>query len=267
MHPFLDALSLRAQQYRDGSNLDARIRLYRAFTTASVPWQEWVFDQILDHTPEVAAVLEVGAGTGALWAHNYERLPMAWWVWLTDLSPGMVAELRHAVDGAPQITVAEADAATLPLSDDTFDTVVANHMLHRVTEPAAVLAELARVLRPGGTLLAAANSERHLAELYALLGTDPAKLSSRAAARHFGLDTGSRLLADRYTDVRIVRFPDELRVTDAGALVDYLRSTLDGERLTRRRLAGIRTRVARVIEREGAFRVTKDVGLFVATAR
>lgn len=265
MHPFRDAPYLRAHQYRGGATPDAR-RLHRAFTTATVAWHEWVFDRILDHTPEVAAVLEVDAGTGALWAHNYERLPMAWWVWLTELSPGPVTELRHAVDGAPQITVTEADAATLPLSDDTFDTVVANHLLHHVADPAAVLAELARVLRPGGTLLAAAHGGRHLAELYALLGNDPAA-PARAAAHHFGLDTGSDLLADRYTGVRTVRFADELRVTDAHALVDHLRATLDGARLSRRRLAGIRSHVTRVIERDGAFRVTKDVGLFVGTAR
>ena len=169
MHRFHDATSLRTGQYRDGSNLDARIRLHREFTTASVPWHAWVFDRLVALTPDTAAVLEVGAGTGALWTHNYDRLPMAWWVWLTDFSPGMVRELRNALDGAPQVTVTEADARSLPLGDGSFDTVLANHMLYHLSEPAPVLAELARVLRPGGTLLAATNGHQHLRELRELV--------------------------------------------------------------------------------------------------
>ncbi len=267
MHRYRDAAYLRGFQYRDASNLDARIRLHREFTTSSVPWYAWVFDQLLAHTPDVAAVLEVGAGNGALWTTNYGRLPMAWWVWLTDFSPGMVTELGAAVDGAPQIIVAEADAADLPLGGHAFDTVVANHMLYHVPDLPAVLVELARVLRPGGRLLAAANGHRHLAELVALLTSRLPDVRRDDYARSFHLDNGADLLAGHYGDVRMERFADELLVTDADAVVSYLRSMVGGDRLTDAHLRDIHAEVEREVARHGAFRVTKDVGLFVATAR
>ncbi|HEV2088369.1 MAG TPA: class I SAM-dependent methyltransferase [Cryptosporangiaceae bacterium] len=266
MPGYHDAASLRGYHYRDGSHLDARVRLHRDFTTASVPWYRWVFDQLVAHTPDVAAVLEVGAGTGTLWTTNLDRLPMAWWVWLTDLSPGMVAEMCAAVDGVPQLIVAEADAADLPLGEHAFDTVVANHVLHHVSDPCAVLAELARVLRPGGRLLAATNGHRHLTELFSLLNRLP-DARRPPFTLSFHLDNGADLLAGRFCDVRMERFADELRVTDAEAVVAYLRSTAGGDGLTDEQVTQIRAEVDAAIVREGAFRVTKDVALFVATAR
>ena len=54
------------------------------------------------------------------------------------------------------------DAQELPFPDDAFDVVVANHMLYHVPEPARAAAEIGRVLRPDGLLLAATNGPDHL---------------------------------------------------------------------------------------------------------
>ena len=254
-------------QYRNPARLDARIRLHRDFATSSVPWYAWVFDRIVARTPEVAAVLEVGAGTGALWTHNYDRLPPAWWVWLTDVESNMVRGLRHALDGAPQVTVAEADAADLPLGPGSFDTLVANHMLYHLPDPSAALGELARVLRPGGTLLAATNGPSHLTELYALVEArlpEPAD-DVRAPRAEFGLDDGGALVGRHFSDVRLERYDDALGVTDAGPLLDYVRS-LPLDALTEHHIADIGDEVRAVIARDGAVAVTKDVGLFTAVA-
>jgi ubiquinone/menaquinone biosynthesis C-methylase UbiE len=95
--------------------------------------------------------LEIGAGTG----HNLDHYPAA----VTELvlaEPGefMVARLRRKLaDSGRQATVVEAPAEALPFPDDHFDTVVCTLVLCTVPEPGLSVAEVARVLKPGGRLL------------------------------------------------------------------------------------------------------------------
>ena len=87
------------QQYRDDSNLRARIDLHERFTTATEPWHRWVFDRI-DLPPE-ARILEIGCGPAELWAQNLDRIPAGWELTLADLSPGMVEKAREVL-GRPR---------------------------------------------------------------------------------------------------------------------------------------------------------------------
>ena len=63
----------------------------------------------------------------------------------------MLARAVRAEAG-PQIGFLRADAQRLPLRDETVDAVVSIAVLQLVPDPAAALAEMARVLRPGGRL-------------------------------------------------------------------------------------------------------------------
>ena len=96
-------------------------------------------------------VLELGAGTGV----NIDLYPAA----VTDLvlvepDPHMAKRLRARLEASPQqATVLEAPAERLPLADDSCDLAVATLVLCTVPNPAAALAELRRVLVPGGRLL------------------------------------------------------------------------------------------------------------------
>ncbi len=98
------------------------------------------------------ATLELGAGTG----HNLDHYtPAVSRLVLTEPDPHMAKRLRTRVEdtGSPPIEVVEADAESLPFPDDTFDTVVATLVLCTVADPDAALAEVARVLKPGGRML------------------------------------------------------------------------------------------------------------------
>jgi len=92
--------------------------------------------------------LEVGAGTG----HNLRHYPTAVTeLVLTEPSAFMAAKLRAKLER--EATVIEAPAERLPFPDDDFDTVVCTLVLCTVPDPVAVLAEVSRVLKPGGRLL------------------------------------------------------------------------------------------------------------------
>lgn len=95
--------------------------------------------------------IDVGAGTGAnigLYPESVSELVLA------EPDPHMLKQLRAKVGerGTPA-DVVDAPAAGLPFEDSSFDTVVFTLVLCTVLDPAAALAEAARVLRPGGRML------------------------------------------------------------------------------------------------------------------
>lgn len=95
--------------------------------------------------------LDLGAGTGA----NLPLFPAAVSeLVLVEPDPHMLKKLRGRLGagGAPT-TVVQAGAEALPFEDSSFDTAVFTLVLCTVPDPAAALAEAARVLRPGGRLL------------------------------------------------------------------------------------------------------------------
>ncbi|WP_020572299.1 class I SAM-dependent methyltransferase [Parafrankia discariae] len=94
-------------------------------------------------SPEHARLLEIGVGTGLISAAFAE---LGWSVAGVDLSERMLAHAAVRLPGR----VVRADATALPLRTGTVDACIAVHVLHLVGDQPAVLAEVARVLRPGG---------------------------------------------------------------------------------------------------------------------
>jgi ubiquinone/menaquinone biosynthesis C-methylase UbiE len=95
-------------------------------------------------------VLEIGAGTGANLSHYppaVRRLVLA------EPDAGMRARLRRKVGERPEVTVIDATAEVIPLPDRAFDVVVSTLVLCSVDSPGRSLAEVWRILRPGGSLL------------------------------------------------------------------------------------------------------------------
>ncbi|QKW23550.1 class I SAM-dependent methyltransferase [Kitasatospora sp. NA04385] len=92
------------------------------------------------------AVLDVGTGTGAAAAAACARGAR---VTAVDAEPSMLAEARR---NAPQAEVRAATLPELPFADRSFDAVVGNFVINHVGRPDAAIAELRRVLRPGGRI-------------------------------------------------------------------------------------------------------------------
>jgi SAM-dependent methyltransferase len=90
-------------------------------------------------------VLDAGAGQGSLSA---KLAALGFEVTSTDASPAAVEVLRERVSGE----ALEADVTSLPFADQTFDAAVLGEVLEHLEDDRAALAEIARVLRPGGVL-------------------------------------------------------------------------------------------------------------------
>jgi len=96
-------------------------------------------------------VLEIGGGTGFNLPHYPAHIEE---VVVTEPQPGMLARARRrAAATGLRVTVLEAAAESLPFEDSSFDTVVSTLVLCSVDDVDRALAEIHRVLRPGGQLL------------------------------------------------------------------------------------------------------------------
>lgn len=103
--------------------------------------------------PAGGIVLDVGCGPGSVTASLANAVGSDGLALGLDISESMLARAVRAESG-PQIGFLRADAQRLPLRDATVDAVVSIAVLQLVPDPAAALAEMARVLRPGGRLAA-----------------------------------------------------------------------------------------------------------------
>lgn len=97
---------------------------------------------------EPGRVLDIGCGRGLLLHQLRKR---GWEVTGTELSDASASYARDVL----QIDVKTGSLGELDLPDESYDTVILWHVLEHIPDPAALLAEVARILRPGGTLLVA----------------------------------------------------------------------------------------------------------------
>jgi SAM-dependent methyltransferase len=253
-----DQRYLRDEQYRTPGNLSARMALHERFSVNRQGWQPWVFDQLA--LPTASRVLELGCGPGRLWRDNLPRIPAALSLVLSDASFGMVREARDALRQAlPATTIlaANLDAQQLPFADAQFAAVIANHMLYHLPDRSRALAEIRRVLAPGGSLYAATNGKEHLREL-----ADLADNLEPESALPFNLEEGGAELAQHFGRVELRHYADGLVVTEAAPLVAYINSML---RLKSHDEAQLTQSIERQIASKGAVRITKATGLFIAT--
>jgi demethylmenaquinone methyltransferase/2-methoxy-6-polyprenyl-1,4-benzoquinol methylase len=134
-----------------------------------------------------ATVLDVATGTGAVALELIRRTGCA--VVGLDQSPQMLAQARRRLP--PSVRLVQAEADRLPFPDASFDALTFTYLLRYVDDPAVTLCELARVVKPGGTV---AGLE---------FGVPP-RLLARAAWRlyvHAGLPLAGRAISPGWSAV------------------------------------------------------------------
>lgn len=256
-----DQSYLRDVQYGDGSKLDIRVQLHRRFSTATQQFPDFAAG-LIDWSDSLD-VLECGCGTGAFWDNRL--VPKSVSLTLTDLSPGMVAEaVAHAgAAGFADVAGRECDVQSLPFGDASFDVVLANHMLYHVPDPDRAVAELARVVRPGGVLLAGTNGDGHMGAINDAIAE---VFGSHGEGLYavFGIATGEARLREQFRTVVWHAYDNDLIADDAAHVTAYGLSFPPGEHATQDQ----RAQFAEAVERrfaDGKLRIRTRTGAFVCS--
>jgi len=117
------------------------------------PNYDYCIDTAARLLPSGGRVLDFGCGTGTILVRAAARAPSLEF-WGADTFAGIYAQWQAKLPEAIKPRVRPIVDGKLPFEDGSFDVVIANQVFEHVEEPAAVLAEIARLLRPGGYFLA-----------------------------------------------------------------------------------------------------------------
>lgn len=272
--PGTDRDILVNKAYATDESLLIRQRTHELYGYPKVNFCDWVLDRLEWRGDE--HVLDVGSGPGTYFEAVRKRIPYGQLVG-GDLSFGMA---QRAAQNPEAGIILNLDAQTLPFADNSFDVVLANHMLYHVPDIDAALEEIRRVLKPGGCLVAATNSQFNMPEFeqlirraYGLLGAvGPDIQHMQPASANFHLEDGTIKLARHFFAVARYDLPGAFIFPSAEPVLDYISSTraLREPQLPRRIawddfMQIMTDQVKRLINHFGELIVNKLSGVLIAT--
>ncbi|MCI6243268.1 MAG: methyltransferase domain-containing protein [Lachnospiraceae bacterium] len=263
MHMTAMEHSLKSQ-YQNAANISARIRLHRDYSVNKEGWFPWIMRQCAP-TPGMR-ILEIGCGNGALWTENLSVLPSDIQVVLSDRSEGMLRDAQNALGEDSRFFYQKFDCHQIPFSEESFDLVIANHILFYCGDISQVLSECRRVLRSNGRMVCSTYGRQHMKEITELVQKFNREivLSADVLYERFGLENGGEQLQQFFTDVKLFRYEDAIEISEAEPLISYILSCHGNQnQLLLDRYKEFREFVE--VQVAGGFHITKDAGLFLCT--
>ncbi|MBD0330312.1 MAG: class I SAM-dependent methyltransferase [Thermoleophilia bacterium] len=199
------------RDYATEDGLAARRAAYRSYPTTGPHAVELAVRAVAEAAPR--RLLEVGCGDGEL-AERLSR-EVGCEVVALDQSERMIELTRGR-----GIDTRLGDVQQLPFADGEFDCAVAAWMLYHVPDVDRAVAELARVLRPGGRLVATTNALDHLHELRDLVGRP------RTGEVAFGAENGAAILRRHFRRVVVHDAGGTITFPDRAAVLAYVRASI-----------------------------------------
>lgn len=216
------------EQYKSDKNLNIRNNLH-SYNINKIDFDKWCFNQI--RFKKNARVLEVGCGTGKFWQKNKENIDESLDITLSDFSKGMLKSTKDKLKYLNHnFKYKEINVENIPYEDESFDIVIARHMIYFAPDIEKALSEIKRVLVYGGTAYITVNSCETMAELNKLaekfdssLGIDNNGYSAR-----FELENGEAAIKKHFNKVEVEILKGKIIVNDAKPVVSYKASTIQG---------------------------------------
>lgn len=254
------------EQYKNASNLKARINIHDKFSHNKKGWMEWFFEELPLDKP--CKILELGCGDASLWEKNYKKIPDNWEIYLTDFSEGMILDAQLNLDEkVKRFKFKNMNAEDISFNDETFDIVIANHMLYHVKDIEKALMEIKRVLKKDGYIYASTVGKKHMMEMREFLREiDKSILEAESfnLTDKFRLENGFEILSKFFKEVESKRYIDNLKITEEKALIDYIVSMESDivRKLNDTKLETLKKILKKEKEHNKYIYISKDTGYF-----
>lgn len=252
-------------QYQNATNISARIQLHHLYSTNQQGWFPWIYEQC-DITSDMK-VLELGCGDGTLWINNKSLIPDDISICLSDISEGMLRDARRTI--GPDDTRFEFkafDCNNIPYHDESFDLVIANHVLFYCSDIPQVCKEINRVLKPGGRFLCSTYGKQHMIEITRLVQSFDSRILLAAENLYdlFGLDNAEQLLSPYFSKMFQKDYEDSLIVTESEPLIAYILSCHGNQN---QYLLNHYNEFKEFVKNQvsSGFHVTKEAGIYIGT--
>ena len=252
-------------QYQNASNISARINLHSLYSQNKQGWFPWIYEQC--NIKAGMNILELGCGDGALWTSNLPLLPNQVQVLLSDKSEGMLRDTRRAIGTKDsRFSFKAFDCHQIPYKENTFDLIIANHVLFYCEDISKVCKEVQRVLKPGGLFVCSTYGSNHMKEINELVQgfDDRIVLSADKLFERFGRENGANTLNSFFSQTQWMLYEDSLLVPDAEPLISYILSCHGNQnQYILDHYKDFRTYVKK--KTMDGFHITKDAGIFVSS--
>lgn len=249
------------EQYKDPSHLNTRRNLHERYSTNKYGWYKWIFDYF--NFPQKCKLLEIGSGLGLLWLNNKIRIPDTWDITLTDFSQQMLDKTKHNLQEIDRdFKYNLVDIQNIPYPDNSFDVLIATHMLYLVPDIKRALAEAARVIKPGGILITTSNGSDNMKELENILEASNLPVHRGFNSYSFSLDNGKDYLSPYFSEIEIFQYKDSLLIDNPEPLIAHILST--NEKINEKQKDEVDSYFKNYFFKYKKLKITKDIGMFIA---
>ncbi|MBR3811647.1 MAG: methyltransferase domain-containing protein [Agathobacter sp.] len=261
-------------QYENANNISARIRLHKQFSTNTKGWFPWLFETgVLPYIKDSSnrageskqvQILELGCGEGSLWTENFVSLPENVRITVSDISEGMIRDIRRNIGFDERFSYACFDCHKIPAEENTYDIVIANHLLFYCEDIAKVCSEVKRVLKDGGIFLCSTYGTAHMQEITHLVQKFDSRiiLAAENLYERFGLENGEEILHEFFSKVECCCYEDAIVIDKADPLIEYILSCHGNQnQYLLDRYQEFRQYVKKQVK--GQYRITKEAGCFL----
>lgn len=244
------------EQYKKTDNLNTRISIHDKYSTNKMGLANWYFT--IYKIESGMKILELGCGTGSMWINHKDVINKCSHVVLSDLSEGMITEVKEQIGAFPNTEYKVIDIQEIPFKDGYFDIVIANYMLYHVPDIDKAVSEVSRVLKKGGYFYAGTAGENGIMEtIVKILGLD------LVYTNVFSLENGKEKIEPYFSKIGIERYADSLAVTNIDDLMDYIYSGITFKSACKMTPDEVRNKLLSCMK-DGVLRLPKDPGMFVA---
>jgi len=253
-------------QYSSDNNLSARIKLHEKHSTNKKGFYPWLFE--LYRFEKNDSILDLGCGNAMQWKGRTSGLPAGSSLTLSDYSEGMLnAAKENLALECGNISFFQVDIQRIPFASQSFNTVIANHMLYHVPDLDKALSEAHRVLKTGGWFYASTVSgggiRQFLHDTMVKLELDA---DAFAQGLSFTMQNGGDILSRYFPSVKRYDYIDSLAITETHDLMDWLKSSMSASDNIKEKSDTIYEYFEKIRIAEGAINIPKEACLFVCTA-